>query len=305
MKLLSAVSHDDHTSMTGCRNISSPPKRKIVAERLCRMGNAPEHRRDDSRRHHHLCRHVLLRGCRRARNQRSRDARHLWQETIVDFLRRCLIRRQQRGCGSSNTLKDSSINGVTIRRSPSRSAPLDPSTLSEANLQAACALARRNGVPILIHIAEAPFETAHSRSRHGLSPVAYLQRIGLLGPDVVGAHCVWVDSADIAALGHFDVGSVHNPSSNMKLAAGVMPVVDMLAAGNRLRLASNRRRRQQQQPGSLRRDGSRRQTPESWREWIRALFQRSKPSKWPRFAARTLCIWRRRSAPSRTAKEPT
>ena len=118
-------------------------------------------------------------------------------------------------------------------------APHSIYTLSEANLQAACALARRNGVPILIHIAEAPFETAHSRSRHGLSPVAYLQRIGLLGPDVVGAHCVWVDSADIAALGHFDVGSVHNPSSNMKLAAGVMPVVDMLAAGNRLGLATD------------------------------------------------------------------
>jgi len=118
-------------------------------------------------------------------------------------------------------------------------APHSIYTLSEANLQAACALARRNGVPILIHIAEAPFETAHSRSRHGLSPVAYLERIGLLGPDVVGAHCVWVDSADIAALGHFDVGSVHSPSSNMKLAAGVMPVVDMLAAGNRLGLATD------------------------------------------------------------------
>ena len=118
-------------------------------------------------------------------------------------------------------------------------APHSIYTLSEGNLQAACALARRNGVPILIHIAEAPFETAHSRSRHGLSPVAYLARIGLLGPDVVGAHCIWVDSADIAALGHFDVGSVHSPSSNMKLAAGVMPVVDMLAAGNRLGLATD------------------------------------------------------------------
>jgi 5-methylthioadenosine/S-adenosylhomocysteine deaminase len=118
-------------------------------------------------------------------------------------------------------------------------APHSIYTVSEKNLQAACALARRNGVPILIHIAEVPFETAQSRSRHGLSPVAYLQRIGLLGPDVVGAHCVWVDSADIAALGHFDVGSVHSPSSNMKLAAGVMPVVDMLAAGNRLGLATD------------------------------------------------------------------
>jgi 5-methylthioadenosine/S-adenosylhomocysteine deaminase len=118
-------------------------------------------------------------------------------------------------------------------------APHSIYTLSETNLQAAAALARRNGVPILIHIAEAPFETAQSRARHGLSPVAYLSRIGLLGPDVVGAHCIWVDSADIAALGRFDVGSVHSPSSNMKLAAGVMPVVEMMAAGNRVGLATD------------------------------------------------------------------
>src|SRR6202007_1446316 len=117
-------------------------------------------------------------------------------------------------------------------------APHSIYTLSEANLQAASALARANGVPILIHIAEAPFETAQSRLRYGLSPVAYLSRIGFLGPDVVGAHCIWVDSADIAALGHFDVGSVHSPSSNMKLAAGGMPVGEMLAVGTRVGLAT-------------------------------------------------------------------
>ncbi len=118
-------------------------------------------------------------------------------------------------------------------------APHSIYTLTEENLQAACALARRNGVPILIHIAEAPFETSLSRARHGLSPVAYLARIGVLGPDVVGAHCIWVDSADIAALGRFDVGSVHSPSSNMKLAAGVMPVVELIAAGNRVGIATD------------------------------------------------------------------
>jgi len=118
-------------------------------------------------------------------------------------------------------------------------APHSIYTLSEENSQSAGALARRNGVPILIHIAEAPFETVQSRSRHGLSAVAYLSRIGLLGPDLVGAHCIWVDSADIAALRQFDVGSVHSPSSNMKLAAGVMPVVEMLAAGNRIGLATD------------------------------------------------------------------
>src|SRR5579862_6942676 len=118
-------------------------------------------------------------------------------------------------------------------------APHSIYTLSEENLRAAAALARREGVPILIHIAEGPFETAQCRAKHGLSPVAYLERIGVLGPDLVGAHCVWVDAADIAALARFNVGCIHNPSSNMKLGSGVMPVVDLLAAGESVGLATD------------------------------------------------------------------
>jgi 5-methylthioadenosine/S-adenosylhomocysteine deaminase len=112
-------------------------------------------------------------------------------------------------------------------------------TLSEKTLQDSAALARRNQAPIAIHIAEAPFELQLSREKHGATPVAYLERIGLLGPDVIGAHCIWVDSADIAILTHFGVGCSHNPSSNMKTAAGVMPVVDMLAAGQAIGLATD------------------------------------------------------------------
>jgi 5-methylthioadenosine/S-adenosylhomocysteine deaminase len=118
-------------------------------------------------------------------------------------------------------------------------APHSLYTCSEKTLEDSSALARRNGAPILIHIAEAPFELEQSRQKHGATPVAYLERIGLLGPDVVGAHCVWVNAADIATLAHFGVGCVHNPSSNMKTAAGVMPVVEMLAAGEPIGLATD------------------------------------------------------------------
>jgi 5-methylthioadenosine/S-adenosylhomocysteine deaminase len=69
--------------------------------------------------------------------------------------------------------------------------------------------------------------------------VAYLERIGFLGPDVVGAHCIWVDQADISTLAHFNVGCIHNPSSNMKTAAGVMPLIEMLAAGEAIGLATD------------------------------------------------------------------
>ncbi|MFY9530286.1 MAG: amidohydrolase [Candidatus Acidiferrales bacterium] len=118
-------------------------------------------------------------------------------------------------------------------------APHSIYTCSEKTLEDSAALARRNGAPILIHIAEAPFELEQSRAKHGMTPVAYLSSIGLLGPDVVGAHCIWVNAADISTLAHFDVGCIHNPSSNMKTASGVMPVVDMLAGGVRLGLATD------------------------------------------------------------------
>jgi 5-methylthioadenosine/S-adenosylhomocysteine deaminase len=118
-------------------------------------------------------------------------------------------------------------------------APHSIYTLSTDTLKKAAALARRQGVPILMHIAEAPFESERSHAQHGGSPVNYLERIGVLGADVVGAHCVWVDATDIATLLRRGVGTVHNPSSNMKLASGVMPVMDLLTAGVPVGLATD------------------------------------------------------------------
>jgi 5-methylthioadenosine/S-adenosylhomocysteine deaminase len=118
-------------------------------------------------------------------------------------------------------------------------APHSMYTLSEKTLQDSSALARKNHVPILIHIAEAPFELQQSRAKYGLTPVAYLDRAGVLGPDVVGAHCIWVDHADIAVLVARGVGCAFNPSSNMKTAAGVQPTIDMLAAGQAVGLATD------------------------------------------------------------------
>jgi 5-methylthioadenosine/S-adenosylhomocysteine deaminase len=64
-----------------------------------------------------------------------------------------------------------------------------------------------------------------------MSPVQYLDKLGILGPDVVAAHCIFVDEADRKTLAEKRVGCVHNPSSNMMIASGVAPVPEMLAAG--------------------------------------------------------------------------
>jgi len=102
---------------------------------------------------------------------------------------------------------------------------------SPKTLQDAAALARKYNAAILIHVAETKKELGDSREKNGTTPVQYLDRLGILGPDVVAAHCIWVDAADRKILAQRQVGCVHNPSSNMMLASGVAPVIEERAAG--------------------------------------------------------------------------
>ncbi len=110
-------------------------------------------------------------------------------------------------------------------------APHSIYTCSQKTLQDAAALARTYKAPILIHTAEMKQELDDSLKNNGMSPVQYLDKIGILGPDVISAHCIFVDEADRKTLAQRQVGCVHNPSSNMMLASGVSPVAEMRAAG--------------------------------------------------------------------------
>jgi len=118
-------------------------------------------------------------------------------------------------------------------------APHSPYTCSADTLKRAAALARRFSAPLLIHVAETRHEREESFQKKQLSPVAWLDSIGFLGPDVLAAHCVWVDDADIRLLAARGAGCAHNPSSNMMLASGVAPVPAMLAAGLRVGLGTD------------------------------------------------------------------
>jgi 5-methylthioadenosine/S-adenosylhomocysteine deaminase len=110
-------------------------------------------------------------------------------------------------------------------------APHSIYTCSQKTLQDAAALARKYHAPILIHLSEMKKENDDSYKNNGMSPTQYLDKIGVLGPDIVGAHCIFVDAADQKTLAEKHVGCVHNPSSNMMIASGVSPVPDMRSAG--------------------------------------------------------------------------
>jgi len=110
-------------------------------------------------------------------------------------------------------------------------APHSIYTCSKKTLQDSAALARKYHAPILIHVAEMKKEWDDSEKANGMSPVAYLEKVGVLGPDVVAAHCIFVDEADRKLLAERGVGCVHNPSSNMMIASGVSPVPEMRSQG--------------------------------------------------------------------------
>ena len=110
-------------------------------------------------------------------------------------------------------------------------APHSIYTCSKKTLQDAAALARKYHAPILIHVAEMKKEWEDSEKANGMSPVQYQDKIGVLGPDIIAAHCIFVDEADRKLLAQRGAGCVHNPSSNMMIASGVSPVPEMRAAG--------------------------------------------------------------------------
>ena len=110
-------------------------------------------------------------------------------------------------------------------------APHSIYTCSQKTLQDSSALARKYNAPMLIHVAEMKKEWDDSEKQNGRSPVQYLNKIGILGPDIVAAHCIFVDETDRKILAQAQVGCVHNPSSNMMLASGVSPVPELRAAG--------------------------------------------------------------------------
>ncbi|MES1258278.1 MAG: amidohydrolase, partial [Acidobacteriota bacterium] len=104
-------------------------------------------------------------------------------------------------------------------------------TNSDETLKAARALANKYGAPILIHLSETKKENDDNQAKRHQSPAQTLNSLGFFNGRTVAAHCVWVDAADMGILQAKGVGVAHCPSSNMKLASGAAPVVEMLKRG--------------------------------------------------------------------------
>ncbi|MEE9465598.1 MAG: amidohydrolase family protein, partial [Candidatus Neomarinimicrobiota bacterium] len=112
-------------------------------------------------------------------------------------------------------------------------------TVSPDSLLWARDFAAEHDVPIHIHLAETEKEVEDCRQQHGRRPVEYLHDIGFLGPGVIAAHVIWVDPKEIDLLKEHGVIIVYNPTSNMKLGAGIFPYERLKTAGLKITLGTD------------------------------------------------------------------
>ncbi|WP_380676067.1 5'-deoxyadenosine deaminase [Salinigranum sp. GCM10025319] len=111
---------------------------------------------------------------------------------------------------------------------------------TEACLRGARELADAyDGVRIHTHASENRSEIETVESDTGLRNIHWLDEVGLTGEDVVLAHCVWTDESERELLAETGTHVTHCPSSNMKLASGVAPVVDYLDRGINVALGND------------------------------------------------------------------
>jgi 5-methylthioadenosine/S-adenosylhomocysteine deaminase len=110
-------------------------------------------------------------------------------------------------------------------------APHSPHGASPAMIRAGWEVAEAEDTPFHIHVAEGQYEGQRTLAEHGATPIRYLDKLGVLGPRMIGVHCVWLDDAEIALMAERGAGLAYCPSSNMVLGDGITRVTEMQALG--------------------------------------------------------------------------
>ena len=109
-------------------------------------------------------------------------------------------------------------------------APHAPYTVSDATFRKVAQLAAELELPVHVHVHETLGEVERSVAEHGVRPLERLAGLGLLGPGLIAVHAVHLSPPEIALLARHRASVAHCPSSNLKLASGMAPVAQLLAA---------------------------------------------------------------------------
>jgi len=110
-------------------------------------------------------------------------------------------------------------------------APCSPFSVTTQLMRDSAVLARKYQVHLHTHLAETEDEDDFCLAKFGHKPVAYMQTVDWIGDDVWYAHSVWVNEAEMDLYAHHGCGVAHCPSSNMRLASGIAPIMTMLGKG--------------------------------------------------------------------------
>jgi len=110
-------------------------------------------------------------------------------------------------------------------------APCSPFSVTGDLMKQSAALARQYGVHLHTHLAETEDEEQFCLQKFGYRPVPYMESVDWVGEDVWFAHAVYVNGEEIKTFAKCGCGVAHCPSSNMRLASGIAPVREYLAAG--------------------------------------------------------------------------
>ena len=101
----------------------------------------------------------------------------------------------------------------------------------EKNLKMLWDVVNSYGSGLTVHVSETPFDRASTAKLHGAEGTECLEKLGILGPNVLMVHCVHLTHEDIHRAARHDLKVSHNPVSNMYLSSGIAPIPEMLAAG--------------------------------------------------------------------------
>jgi cytosine/adenosine deaminase-related metal-dependent hydrolase len=110
-------------------------------------------------------------------------------------------------------------------------APCSPFSVTGDLMRQSAQLAREYGVQLHTHLAETADEEEFCIQRFGHRPVAYMQEVDWIGDDVWFAHSVHLNDEEVKLYADTGCGVAHCPSSNMRLASGIAPIMDMLHQG--------------------------------------------------------------------------
>ena len=115
-------------------------------------------------------------------------------------------------------------------------APCSPFSVTGELMRESAVLARQYGVHLHTHLAETQDEEAFCLEKFGHRPVGYMESLDWVGKDVWFAHSVHINAAEIGIFARQGCGVAHCPSSNMRLASGIAPVMAYLKAGVKIGL---------------------------------------------------------------------